>query len=221
MFERAASKWEGIATRLHFDGNTISQIRTESQQNQLSACRNVFIEWLSGKEGLRTPRTWSTVIQALQEAHLGQLADELKDVLGGTYIIHKCISAWLLITMTLCVIVVSWVSARGCLNITPYSRKIWRFGGLYYNRQIKICQNFLLAYICMAILYRTAKFKSANILVIAIWGSTAKFIINSHQYFRLYGTFWLDPIPKQGQESRSGCSGYDLSNVGLIFVGMC
>ena len=67
----------------------------------------------------------------------------------------------------------------------PYIRKIWRgikFGGW---RSIKIHQNFLLAYIRMAILYRTAKFKSANILPIAILGSTAKF--NSGQYFRLYG----------------------------------
>ena len=31
-------------------------------------------------------------------------------------------------------------------NHLPYSRKIWWFGGLYYNRQIKICQNFLLVY---------------------------------------------------------------------------
>ena len=37
----------------------------------------------------------------------------------------------------------------------------------------------------MAIPYQTAKFKSANILLIAIWGSTAKF--NARQYFRLYG----------------------------------
>ena len=76
-------------------------------------------------------------------------------------------------------------------NNIPYSRKIWRgikFGGLavyYYNRQIKIRQNFPLAYIRMAIPYRTAKFKSANILSIAILGSTAKF--NARQYFRLYG----------------------------------
>ena len=43
----------------------------------------------------------------------------------------------------------------------PYSRKIWQFGGLHYNRQIKISQNFLLAYIhvFMVIPYRTAKFK--------------------------------------------------------------
>ena len=41
-----------------------------------------------------------------------------------------------------------------------------KFGSLAVclcNRQIKICQYFILAYICMAIPYRTAKFKSANI----------------------------------------------------------
>ena len=89
MFEGTASKWDRIALRLYFDGNTISQLWTESQHNQLRACQNVFAEWLSGKEGLRTPRTWSTVTQALQEANLGRLAEELKDILGGTYIIHK------------------------------------------------------------------------------------------------------------------------------------
>ena len=88
VFEGTASKWESIATRLYFEGNTISQIWTESQNNQLGACRSVFTEWLSGKEGLRTPRTWSTVIKVLQEAHLGQLADELKEILGGMYVIH-------------------------------------------------------------------------------------------------------------------------------------
>ena len=39
----------------------------------------------------------------------------------------------------------------------------------------------------MAIPYRTAKFKSANIFAMAIWGPTAKF--NSRQYFRLYGNY--------------------------------
>ena len=47
-------------------------------------------------------------------------------------------------------------------------------------------QYFILAYIHVAIPYRTAKFKPANIFATAIWGPTAKF--NSRQYFRLYGT---------------------------------
>ena len=47
---------------------------------------------------------------------------------------------------------------------------------IYYNRQIKLRQiSYSHNYICMAIPYQTAKFNSANILAIAILGSTAKF----------------------------------------------
>ena len=54
----------------------------------------------------------------------------------------------------------------------PYSQKIWpgiKFGSLA---------------VCLATA-KTAKFKSANIFAMVIWGPTAKF--NSRQYFRLYG----------------------------------
>ena len=46
-----------------------------------------------------------------------------------------------------------------------------------YNRQIKVYQNFLRAYnyIRMAILYRTTKFKSANIFARADSRRSAKF----------------------------------------------
>ena len=47
----------------------------------------------------------------------------------------------------------------------PYSQKIWRgikFGGFRRNRQIKIRQNLYRMHVCMAILFQTAKFKSAN-----------------------------------------------------------
>ena len=41
----------------------------------------------------------------------------------------------------------------------------------------------------MVIPYRTAKFKSADIFIMAIWGPTAKF--NSHQYFRLCDSYTI------------------------------
>lgn len=81
VLEGAASKWDGIARRLYFDGNMISQIWTESQNVQLRACQSLFTQWLDGKEGLRTPITWSTVIEILKEANLVKLADDLKKVL--------------------------------------------------------------------------------------------------------------------------------------------
>lgn len=79
----AASRWDEIATRLFFDGNTILQIWKDSQNNTLWACWRVFTKWLEGKEGLRTPRTWDTVIIALKEADFGQLADDLGEALRG------------------------------------------------------------------------------------------------------------------------------------------
>ena len=81
VLEGAGNKWDKIATRLHFEHHRISQIWTESQNNTERACCSVFGQWLDGKEGLRTPRTWRTVIKVLRESDLGQLADDLKEVL--------------------------------------------------------------------------------------------------------------------------------------------
>ena len=77
--------------------------------------------------------------------------------------------------MSLCVLVICSLLA------ILYSRKIWWFGSLSRNCQIKLRQYFILAYIIrMAIPYRIAKFKFANTFAMAIWGPTVKF--NSHQY---------------------------------------
>ena len=77
IIQDGASKWEFIATRLYFDVGMINQISRDSCDRQ-QACRNVFAKWLSGVDGLREPRTWSTVIKALKEADLGQLAEGLE-----------------------------------------------------------------------------------------------------------------------------------------------
>ena len=69
-----------------------------------------------------------------------------------------------------------------------------KFGGLavyLYNRQIRIRQYFILAYIRMVIPYRTAKFKSASIFAMVIWRSTANLKFNSRQYFHLHGMLSL------------------------------
>ena len=81
VLEGVGNKWDRIATRLYFEQNMISQIWTDSQSNTGRACRSVFCEWLDGKEGLRTPRTWRTLINILKESDLGQLADDVKEVL--------------------------------------------------------------------------------------------------------------------------------------------
>ena len=81
IFEKGAGKWDKIATRLHFEGAKIAQIRTDCQHDTYQACQKTFTEWLDGKEGLRRPTAWSTIITALKEAGLGQLADDLEKIL--------------------------------------------------------------------------------------------------------------------------------------------
>ena len=59
---------------------------------------------------------------------------------------------------------------------------------VFMTTKLKIYQYLLLAYmyICMAIPYRTAKSKSANVHAKVIWDPNVKF--NSQQFFRLYGS---------------------------------
>jgi hypothetical protein len=79
VIDKTACAWEKVAMRLHFEGHDISRIRRDERQAK-DACRTMFIEWLEGKG--RTPTTWGTVIQALNEARQGELAKDLEEVLA-------------------------------------------------------------------------------------------------------------------------------------------
>jgi hypothetical protein len=79
VIDKTACAWEKVAMRLHFKGHDISRIRKNERQAE-DACRTIFTEWLEGKG--RTPTTWGTVIQALNEARQGELAKDLEEVLA-------------------------------------------------------------------------------------------------------------------------------------------
>ena len=78
VIDKTACAWEKVATRLHFENHDISRIRRNEHQAE-DACRTMFGEWLEGKG--RTPTTWGTVLQALNEARQGELANDLEEVL--------------------------------------------------------------------------------------------------------------------------------------------
>ena len=78
MINKTAHVWKKIATQLHFEGHDISRIKQDEPQAE-DACRTVFIEWLEGKG--RTPTTWGTILQTLNEAEQGELANDLEEVL--------------------------------------------------------------------------------------------------------------------------------------------
>ena len=78
MIKQAGHVWERVATALHFEGYDISRLQKDEHKAE-DACRSVFMEWLEGKG--RSPKTWGTVVKALDEAELGELAKDLKEML--------------------------------------------------------------------------------------------------------------------------------------------
>ena len=79
MISNAAYRWEQVAKLLHIDSNVIRSIGWNSRSRPEDTCTSVLAIWLGG--GLREPITWATLVEVLEEAHLGYLSNELKSVL--------------------------------------------------------------------------------------------------------------------------------------------
>ena len=82
VIEHVASKWESVAIQLHFEGHLIETIKIDSHSQVDSACRKMFIKWLEGIG--RQPITWRTLINALDEAGLSNVARELENIINDT-----------------------------------------------------------------------------------------------------------------------------------------
>ena len=82
LIKRVTANWEDVATRLHFPGYTIKAISRDGQHQSDQACRSMFTRWLDG-EG-RKPITWGTLIDALNEADLSSVAQELDKMINST-----------------------------------------------------------------------------------------------------------------------------------------
>ena len=79
VIHAVAHKWEQFATRLHFEFCDIKCIAKECRLQPVEACQQIVGEWLSGKG--RKPTSWSTVIEALNEIELCELAMDVTTVL--------------------------------------------------------------------------------------------------------------------------------------------
>ena len=79
MIKRIASRWDDVATRLHFDLDVIKCIKKDNHYINNPSCREMFSMWLKG-EG-RQPADWETLIKALREAEFSELAEEVQTTL--------------------------------------------------------------------------------------------------------------------------------------------
>jgi hypothetical protein len=81
VIERVGSNWEFVADQLNIESHLIDTIKMESHFQVNSACRKMFIKWLDGI-GLQ-PITWRTLIDALDDAGLPEVAHELNIIISG------------------------------------------------------------------------------------------------------------------------------------------
>ena len=85
VIRRAAGIWEQFATRLHFEHSDINRIRSDNPCQCRVACWKVCSEWLEGAG--RKPISWETIIKALIECELSEIAGDLKHIIPDTHTI--------------------------------------------------------------------------------------------------------------------------------------
>lgn len=76
----AAANWKQLATRLYFEPSHIRRIQADTHFQSREACWQVCSEWLDGAG--RRPTNWDTLITAVNEAELSELAKDLKIIIN-------------------------------------------------------------------------------------------------------------------------------------------
>ena len=79
VIDKTAAKWEELAYGLHFESHDVANIKKNNPSDVTAACREVLIQWEAGKG--RKPVEWRTLLQALEDAQLDEVAPKLRSVL--------------------------------------------------------------------------------------------------------------------------------------------
>ena len=78
ILDTIAAQWEDVAIALDFEGSVIETVRQDTHHQSVPACRTIFQKWLAG--GGCQPANWSRLIQALTDARLIDLAEQIKNI---------------------------------------------------------------------------------------------------------------------------------------------
>ena len=70
-----------MAIRLYFETHEIEGIERDCQRQTGDASHKMIRKWLDGGGSLRKPITWATLIEALEEAGLAELAKDIVSIL--------------------------------------------------------------------------------------------------------------------------------------------
>lgn len=80
IMDKIAAKWRRIGHSLEFETNCLDSIQSTCNHDVEQCCEKMLTQWLDGYVK-QPPITWRTFLEALKDAHMNQLADELTDLL--------------------------------------------------------------------------------------------------------------------------------------------
>ena len=86
LINTIAYNWDKVALRLHFEHHHIKRIKQDCRQQSIEACMTMFIDWLDGTG--RKPMSWLTLIEALKEAEMSEVATDLECILGMFHLVY-------------------------------------------------------------------------------------------------------------------------------------
>ena len=78
VVESIGSEWEEVAKALDMGQEDIDMIKTRHSDDDEEACREMLATWLEGNNG---EESWTALTQALIDAGLPELADNIKGIL--------------------------------------------------------------------------------------------------------------------------------------------
>ena len=88
IMDKIAAKWRRLGIALKFDTNSLDSIETTCNHDVEQCCVKMLTQWLDGYVK-QLPITWRTLLEALRDVHMNQLAGELTELLGKYLISAK------------------------------------------------------------------------------------------------------------------------------------
>ena len=84
VIPKVAAHWDAIAYRLDFGIQRVEIIKEKCFYNPEKCCKEVFICWLTSKEGI-SPKTWGILLEVLKEiTDLTAVTEQIKKELANS-----------------------------------------------------------------------------------------------------------------------------------------
>ena len=77
-----ASRWRNVGLGLSFKPSELDCIESSHLKDPVKCCEKLMSQWLDGFVNDRDsrPKTWSTLLEVIEDARLGELADKIEKI---------------------------------------------------------------------------------------------------------------------------------------------